>query len=37
MAERARKLGGRLRVRSRPGEGTEVALEAPVTSSKFNV
>lgn len=29
MRERARTAGGRLRVLSRPGEGTTVRLEAP--------
>jgi signal transduction histidine kinase len=30
MHERARILGGTLRIESRPGEGTQVILEAPV-------
>jgi signal transduction histidine kinase len=29
MEERARSVGGRLEIRSRPGEGTTIALEVP--------
>jgi signal transduction histidine kinase len=29
MAERARAVGGRLELRSRPGEGTTVRVEVP--------
>jgi signal transduction histidine kinase len=36
MAERARLLGGRLAVRSEPGQGTTVRLEVPLSDTREN-
>jgi nitrate/nitrite-specific signal transduction histidine kinase len=30
MQERARRIGGKLEIRSRPGEGTVIAAEVPL-------